>query len=535
MSYGQARPAIVLKETTIRRSKEEAYENNIVASLIIGEILRTAYGPRGLNKLLVGSVGDITVTKTGVTVLSEANIEHPIGKIIVDAAKALEKETGDGTTSLILLACDLVKNAYELYRQGISPISIARGYHSALSEALKQLEKDAKPAKISDKELLRKIAETAITFFSSEEERKMLGNIALEAAERIIEKRDGGYYADIDWVSIIRKRGNEILNSRLINGVIVDKEIVHPNMNKIVKDAKIALIDYALEVKKTEISTEIEVKTTEELRRFMEEEEKIIRDKVDAIVRSGANVVFCQKGIDELAQQYLYRNGITAVRRVKRSDMERLERATRGRIVSDPEDITADKLGKAGLVKEEVFENEKIVFVEDCEEPRAVSILLRSVNEDLLKEYERELKHALSAILSLYKDPRYVVGGGAELLEIEKVIRRKAETMEGEEKLIYEAFADSVESLVRTLVVNTGMKPIVTMTMLKKKHSSNDGATYGVDAIRREIDNLENKVVEPYLIVRNWLISAVELASTIIGVDEVIISVKPKEEKGKTD
>ncbi|MEM1557919.1 MAG: thermosome subunit beta [Thermoproteota archaeon] len=534
MSYEQVRPAIVLKETTIRRSKEEAYENNIVAALIIGEVVRTAYGPRGLNKLLVGSVGDITITKTGVTVLSEANIEHPIGKIIIDAAKALEKEVGDGTTSLILFTCELVRNAYELYKQGISPISIARGYHSALLEALKQLEKDAKPVDVSNKELLRKIAETATTFFSSEEERRILSEIALEASEKIIEKRDGGYYADIDWVSIVRKRGNEILNSRLINGVIVDKEVVHPNMNKIVKGAKIALIDYALEVKKTEISTEIEVKTTEELRRFMEEEEKIIRDKVDAIVRSGANVVFCQKGIDELAQQYLYKNGIMAVRRVKRSDMERLERATRGRIVSDPEDITADKLGKADLVREEIFENEKMVFVEGCEEPKAVSILLRSVNEDLLKEYERELKHALSAILSLYKDPRYVTGGGAELLEIEKAVRSRAETMEGEERLIYEAFANSVESLVRTLVANVGMKPIVTMTILKKKHSLSDGTIYGVDAIKREVDNLDKKVIEPYFVVRNWLASAVELASTIIGVDEVIVSFKPKEEQSKT-
>ncbi|MBO3799449.1 MAG: thermosome subunit [Candidatus Brockarchaeota archaeon] len=535
MSYEQVRPAIVLKETTIRRSKEEAYENNIVASLIIGEILRTAYGPRGLNKLLVGSIGDITFTKTGVTVLSEANIEHPIGKMIVDAAKALEKEIGDGTTSLILLMCELVRNAYELYRQGISPISITRGYHSALSEALRQLEKDAKRADLQDRELLRKVAETAITFFSSQEERRILGEISLEAAERIIEKRNGGYYADVDWVSIVRKRGNEVFNSRLINGVIVDKEIVHPNMNKTVRDAKIALIDYALEVKKTEISTEIEVKTTEELRGFIEEEEKIIRDKVDAIVKSGANVVFCQKGIDELAQQYLYKNGITAVRRVKRSDMERLERATHGKIVSDPEDITADKLGRASLVKEEVFENEKIVFVEGCEESKAVSILLRGVNEDLLKEYERELKHSLSAILSLYKDPRYVIGGGAELMEIEKTIRSRANTMEGEERLIYEAFANSIESLVRTLVTNTGMKPVAAMTMLKKKHSSSDGATYGVNAIKREIENLDKEVVEPYLVVKNWLASAVELASSIIGVDEVIISFKPKEEKSKTD
>ncbi|MDW8033727.1 MAG: thermosome subunit beta [Nitrososphaerota archaeon] len=537
MSYEQFRPAIVLKETTIRRSKEEAYENNIIASLIIGEILRTAYGPRGLNKLLVGSVGDITVTKTGVTVLSEANIEHPVGKIMMDAAKALEKEVGDGTTSLILLMCDLVKNAYELYKQGISPISITRGYHNALSEALKQLEKDARPANTSDKDLLKKVAETAITFFSSEEERRILAEIALEAASRIIEKRNGGYYADIDWVSIIRKRGNEILNSRLINGVIVDKEIVHPNMNKIVKDAKIALIDYALEVKKTEISTEIEVKTTEELRGFMEEEEKMIRDKVDEIVKSGANVVFCQKGIDELAQQYLYKNGITAVRRVKRSDMERLERATHGMIVSDPEDITAEKLGRAKLVKEEVFENEKIVFVEGCEEPKAVSILLRGFNEDILKEYERELKHSLSAVLSLYKDPRYVIGGGAELMEIEKAIRRKAETMEGEERLVFESFADSIESLVRTLVTNVGMKPMTTMAILKKKHMNSDGATYGIDAIRREVDNLDGKVIEPYIIIKNWLTAAVELASTIISVDEVVISYRPKEEKEekKTD
>jgi len=266
----------------------------------------------------------------------------------------------------------------------------------------------------------------------------------------------------------------------------------------------------------------------------MEEEEKIIRDKVDAIVRSGANVVFCQKGIDELAQQYLYKNGITAVRRVKRSDMERLERATHGIITSDPEDITADKLGKASLVREEAFENEKLVFVEGCEEPKAVSILLRSVNEDLLKEYERELKHALSAVLSIYKDSRYVIGGGAEIMEIAKTLRKKAETMEGEERMIYEAFADSLESLVMTLINNSGMKPIVAMTTLKKKHLSSDGAAYGVNAIKREIENLDNKVVEPYLIVKSWLISAVELASTIVGVDEVIISFKPKEEQSKT-
>ncbi|MEM3389355.1 MAG: thermosome subunit beta [Thermoproteota archaeon] len=530
MAYGQGRPAIVLKETTVRRSKEEAYENNIVASLVIGEVVRTAYGPRGLNKLLVGTVGDVTVTKTGVTILSEASIEHPVGKIIIDAAKALEKEVGDGTTSLILLTCDLVRNAYSLYKQGISPISIVRGYNKALTEALEKLEKDAKPVDLSDREALKRIAETAITFFSSQEERRRIAEIVLSTAERIVEKRDGGYYADIDWVSIVRKRGHEVLDSRLVNGVIVDKEVVHPNMSKTVKDARIALIDYALEVKKTEISTEIEVKTTEELRGFIREEEEMIRERVDRIVKSGANVVFCQKGIDELAQQYLYKNGITAVRRVKRSDMERLERATYGKIVSDPEDISEDKLGRADIVKEEVFENEKIVFVEGCREPKAVSVLLRSVNEDLLKEYEREFKHALSAVLSLYKDPRCVVGGGAELLEIGRALRRNAEKQTEEDRLIYEAFAESVESLVRTLATNVGMKPLTTMALLNSKHSK-DGAGYGIDAVSREVADLDGKVVDPYLVVKSWLVSAVELATTIIGVDEVILTVKPKTEE----
>ncbi|MGQ9479202.1 MAG: thermosome subunit beta [Thermoproteota archaeon] len=530
MAYNQARPAVVLKETTVRRTKEEAYENNIVAAIIIGEVIRTAYGPRGLNKLLVGSVGDITVTKTGVTILSEANIEHPVGKVIIDAAKALEKEVGDGTTSLILFTCNLVRNAYELYRQGVSPISIARAYNNALREALAKLDEDAETIDLSDREQLRKIAENAITFFSSEDERKQLTRIVMEAAERIVEKRDSGFYADIDWVSIIRKRGGDLLDSRIINGVIVDKEVVHPNMNKIVKDAKIALIDYALEVKKTEISTEIEVKTTEELRRFMEEEENLIREKVNKIVRAGANVVFCQKGIDELAQQYLCRNGITAVRRVKRSDMERLERAVHGRIVSDPDDITEDKLGRASLVKEEVFENEKLVFVEGCQEPKAVSILLRSVNEDLLKEYEREIKHALSAVLSVYKDSRYIVGGGAELLEIERAIRNSAEKMDGEDRLIYEAFADAVRSMVTTLAANTGMRSLTIMPTLDKKHAEG-GKSYGVNAVSRNIEDLDNKVIDPYLVVKSWLTSAAELATTLIEVDEVIITTRPKEEK----
>lgn len=529
MAYERSRPAIVLKETTVRRSKEEAYENNIVASLVIGEVVRTAYGPRGLNKLLVGTVGDITVTKTGVTILSEASIEHPVGKIIIDAAKALEKEIGDGTTSLILLTCDLVRNAYSLYKQGISPITIVRGYNKALSEALEKLEKDAKPVDLSDREALNRIAETAVTFFSSPEEGKKIAEIVLSTAERIVEKRDGGYYADIDWVSIVRKRGHEVLDSRLINGVIVDKEVAHPNMSKTVKDARIALIDYALEVKKTEISTEIEVKTTEELRGFIREEEEMIREKVDRIVKSGANFVFCQKGIDELAQQYLYKNGITAVRRVKRSDMERLERATYGKIVSDPEDISEEKLGRADVVREEVFENEKIVFVEGCREPKAVSILLRSVNEDLLKEYEREFKHALSAVLSLYKDPRYVVGGGAELLEIGMALR-SADNQSEEDRLVYEAFAESVESLVRTLATNVGMKPLTTMSLLKSKHSKN-GSEYGIEAVSRQVADLDGKVVDPYLVVKSWLVSAVELATTIIGVDEVILTVKPKTEE----
>ncbi|MEM2929390.1 MAG: thermosome subunit beta [Thermoproteota archaeon] len=530
MAYDQSRPAIVLKETTIRRSKEEAYENNIVASLIIGEVVRTAYGPRGLNKLLVGSVGDVTVTKTGVTILSEANIEHPVGKIIIDAAKALEKEVGDGTTSLILLTCDLVKNAYSLYKQGISPISIVKGYNSALSEALRKLEEDAKPIDLSNRERMRNIAETAITFFSSPDERKQLTEIVLNAAEKIVEKRNGGYYADIDWVSIVRKRGHEVLDSRLVNGVIVDKEVVHPNMSKTVKDAKIALIDYALEVKKTEISTEIEVKTTEELRGFMREEEEMIRERVDRIVKSGANVVFCQKGIDELAQQYLYKNGITAVRRVKRSDMERLERATYGKIVSDPEDISEEKLGRADIVKEEVFENEKIVFVEGCREPKAVSVLLRSVNDDLLKEYEREFKHALSAVLSVYRDPRYVVGGGAELLEIGRVLRRSAESQREEDRLIYEAFVDSVETLVKTLAANVGMKPLTAISLLNSKHAK-DGAGYGIDGVRREVADLDGRVIDPYFVVKSWLVSAVELATTIIGVDEVILTTKPRTEE----
>lgn len=525
---------IILKEGTTRTKGRAAQKNNIAAAKIISEIVKTTLGPKGMDKILVDSIGDVIVTNDGATILEKMDVEHPAAKMIVEVAKTQDNTVGDGTTTAVVLAGELLKHAEDLVEQKIHPSTVISGYKKALDIALEELKKLGKPVKLEDRATLKKIVMTALGSKSLGFATGHIADLAIDAVLKVVEERDSKLVADKDSIQTIKKMGKSLLESQLVHGVIVDKEVVHPAMPKRVVNAKIALINAPFEIEKTEFSAEIRIRDPLKIKEFLDEETRILKEMVDKVSAVGANVVFCQKGIDDIAQFFLAKAGILAVRRVKASDMEKLAKATGGRIVTNFEDLTEKDLGRAGLVEEVKIGEDRMVFVQECQNPKAVSILLRAGLERQLDEAERAVNDAIMNIVTLLDNMNYVPGGGAVEEALALKIRREAAKYPGREQLAMMAFAESLETIPRTLAENSGLEPVEILTEIRSKQEK-DGYGYGVDIFSGKVaDMFTLGVIEPVKVKEQALKSSFEAAAMILRIDDVIAASRKKpEEKGK--
>jgi len=526
-------PVLILKEGTARRRGREAQRNNIMAARIIAEVLKTTLGPRGMDKMLIDSLGDITITNDGAAILDEVEVEHPAAKMIVEVAKTQDDMVGDGTTTAVVLAGELLRRAEELLDQNIHPTVIVSGYRKAAQTAVEALVKLGTTVNLEDRETLKKVATTAMASKAVGVAKEHLADIAIDAVKQITEQRGDKKIADIDQVQITKKAGKSLFDTELVRGIIVDKEVVHPGMPKRVENAKIALLDTELEVKKTEFNAEIRIRDPTQMKAFLDQENRMLKDMVEKIKASGADVVFCQKGIDDMAQHFLAKEGIMAARRAKQSDMEKLARATGGRVVTNLDDLKAKDLGKAGLVEERKVGEDKMVFVENCKDPRSVAILIRAGLERMVDEAERAMRDALSVVSDVVECNKVVPGGGAIESEVAKHLRDYATKVGGRAQLAIEAFADSVEVVPKTLAENAGLEPIDILVGLRSAHEKPRGLPMGVNVFTGKIVNMaESGVIEPLRVKEQAVKSAAEAASMILRIDDIIAATKPKEEKG---
>ena len=514
---------IVLKEDTERQRGRDARKSNMMAAQIIAEVLKTTLGPKGMDKMLIDSLGDITITSDGATVLDEIDVQHPAAKMMIEVAKTQDKEVGDGTTTSVLLAGALLGKAAELIEDNIHPSIIITGYQAAAEKALEALEAAAIDVDIEDHETLMKLSNTSIRGKAVSNARDHLSAVVIESIKQIIEHRNGDVIADVDNVQIVKKEGESLRATELVKGIIVDKEVVHSGMPKKIKGAKIALIDTPLEVKKTEFDAEIRITSPDSIKAFLDQESEMLKKKVDQVVATGANVVFCQKGIDDMAQHYLAKAGVLGSRRVKKSDMEKLAKATGGKVVNNLADLKEEDLGLCGTVEEKKVGNDKMIFVEECKDPQAVAIFIRAGLERMLDEAERALNDALHVIADVAEVPQMVSGGGSIEMEMAKAVREHAASVGGREQLAIEAFAEALEIIPRTLSENAGLDILDTMVAMKAAHAKKGGAAMGVNVFDEGvIDMLAEGVVEPKVVKEQAIKSGIEVASMILRIDDVV-------------
>jgi thermosome len=514
-------PIFILREGSQRTAGRDAQRSNIMAAKAVAGAVRTTLGPKGMDKMLVDTMGDVVITNDGVTILKEMDIEHPAAKMMVEIAKTQDQEVGDGTTTAVVLAGELLKQAEDLLEQEIHPTVIAAGYRAAADKSMEILKDLAVSVSTKEDDLLRKIATTAMTGKGSQSARDELAVMAVDAVKAVVDE-DGT--VDTDNITVEKKVGGGITDSMLVGGVVIDKERLHPNMPKKVTDARIALLNAAIEIEKTEVDAKIQITSPDQLQAFLDQEETMLRDMVDRIASSGANVVFCQKGIDDLAQHFLAKAGIYTVRRVKKSDIEKLARATGGRIVTSIHELTKDDLGKAGLVEERKVSDEKMTFVEECENPKSVSIILRGGTEHVVDELNRAMEDALRVVGVAVEDKMLVAGGGAPEVELALRLRAYASTVGGREQLAIESFADAMEVIPKTLAENAGLDQIDTLVALRSAHEKGI-KTAGLDMDSgKPVDMLSLGVVEPLRVKTQAINSAAEAAVMILRIDDVIAS-----------
>ncbi|WP_455646034.1 thermosome subunit alpha [Methanosphaera sp.] len=513
----QQQPLIILPEGTTRNLGRDAQRNNILAGKVLAETVRTTLGPKGMDKMLVDGLGDIVVTNDGVTILKEMDIEHPAAKMLVEVAKTQEDEVGDGTTTAVIIAGELLKKSEDLLDQEIHPTIISLGYRQAALKAIEILDQISIDS--SDKETLLKVAMTAMTGKGTEKARGPLAELIVGAVNQVVE--DGK--VDAEQIKIESKDGAAIEDSELVSGVIIDKERVHPGMPTEIADAKIALINSAIEVKETEVDAEIRITDPAQMQAFIEQEENMIKEMIDGIVAAGANVIFCQKGIDDLAQHYLAKAGILAARRVKKSDMEKLAKATGAKIVTNIEDLSAEDLGDAGSVAEDKVSGDDMIFVKECKDPKAVTLLLRGSTSHVVDEIERAVDDAIGVVASTVEDGKVVVGGGAPEVAIAKGLKDYAETISGREQLAVTAFAEALEVVPRTLAENAGLDSIDSLVDLRAAHE--DSLYMGLNVFEGGVTDMkEAGVIEPQRVKKQAIQSAAEAAEMILRIDDVIAS-----------
>ena len=523
-------PIFILPEGTQRSTGRIAQRNNILAAKLVAETIRTTLGPKGMDKMIVDSLGDVTVTNDGATILDEMNIEHPTAKMIVEVAKTQEDEVGDGTTTAVVLAGELLKNAEPLLDQNVHPAVLARGYRLAAEKAQEILNSVAENIDKNDKELLKKIALTAMTGKGAEAAKEILAKLVVDAVTQVAEE-DGK--VNKDNIKIEKKVGKGVEDTELVKGVVIEKERAHPGMPKKVENAKIALIDCALEIKSTEIDAKIQITDPNQIQAFIQQEEKILNEMVEKIAKTGANVVFCQKGIDDVAQHFLAKKGIFAARRVKESDMKALAKATGARIITNLDDLTKDDLGTAGIVEEIKIGDEEMIYVKECKNPKSVTILVRGGTEHVVDEVKRAVEDAIGDVIAVLRTGKVVAGAGAPEIEVARQLRDFANTLSGREQLAVQAFAESIEIIPRTLAENAGLDPIDILAELKAAHEKGNKWA-GVDVFSGKVINAwETGIIEPLRIKTQALKSASEAAILILRIDDVIAGGKEEMPGGK--
>jgi thermosome len=521
-------PVLVLKEGSNRSRGREAQHGNITAAKVVAESIRSALGPKGMDKMLVDNFGDVTITSDGRTILDEMDIQHPAAKMLVEVAKTQDKETGDGTTSAVIIAGELLNQAEELIDKNIHPTIIIAGYRKAAEKALETLEKIAIAVDLKSQDYLKKAATTSMGSKIVAEYKDYLADLAVKAMLAVAQKQDGNYKVDVDDVKVEKKTGESLRDTSLIYGIVLDKEIVHSGMPKLMKNAKIALLDASLEIEKTELDAKINIEIPEQIEAFLKQEETMLRDMVDKILASGANVVICQKGIDDMAQHFLSRKGIIAVRRAKKSDMEKLAKATGGKIVSSVEAISSSDLGFAALVEERKTGEDKMTYIEGCKNPKSVTLLIRGGTQRMTAEAERSIHDALCVVRDLMEEPEILAGGSAPEMEMANALKNYAQTLPGREQLAVRIFAESLEAIATTLAENAGLDTVDIISKLRAAHAK--GQTWaGVNVLNGKIEDMtENSVFEPLAVKKQIIKSATEASTMILKIDDIIAAGKMK-------
>ena len=519
-------PVILLREGATETKGREAQKNNIAACKIIAEIVKSSLGPRGMDKMLVDSLGDVTITNDGATILKEIDVQHPAAKMLVEISKTTDNEVGDGTTSVVILAGALLENAESLINQNVHPIIIVDGYRKAAKKAKQYLEEIADVVTANDKSILQKIAKTSMQTKLVRKDSSHLAELVVKAVTAVSEQEGEKFVVDIDDIKVEKKAGGSIEDCKIIEGIVLDKEIVHGGMPKKINDAKIALINSALEISKTETDAKINISNPQQMKAFLDEENRMLKNMVDKVIASGATVVLCQKGIDDMAQHYLAKAGILAVRRVKESDLTKLSKATGARIVSNLDDLFEKDLGTAGLVEERKIEEDRWVFIEECKHPKSVTLLLRAGSQRVVDEVERSVHDAIMVVRDVMELPSIVAGGGSPETYTASKLRSWSKSLEGREQLAVEKFADALETIPLTLSENAGMDPIDTLATLRSKQSKGEKWT-GIDVMKGHVGNMKSSdIIEP-LSVKNQIISAAaEVACMILRIDDVIATTK---------
>ena len=517
-------PIIILKEGTTREKGKDARENNIMAAIAIADAAKSTLGPKGMDKMLVDSTGDVIITNDGATILKEIDVEHPAAKMIIEVAKSQDQECGDGTTTAVILTGELLKQANTLLEKHIHPTVINEGYKLAADKAIETLKKIALPIKENDTQHLQKISMTAMSSKGSMQSKEILAKVIVDATISIAEKKDEKTVIDLDNILIQKQHGETIDATQIVKGIILDKEPVHEGMPKQIKNAKIALINQAFEIKKTEVDARIQIQDPAQLQAFLDEENRMIQKMVEKVTESGANVLICGKGIDDVAQYLFAKKGIYAIRQVKEKDMVKISKATGAKLVSYTDELTKEDLGYAGLVEERKFGDEHFTFIIDCKNPKAVSILLRGGTEHVVDELERAMHDSLSVVRVALEDGMMTVGGGASATEIAMTLRGYAPSVGGRQQMAIEAFAQALEIIPKTLASNAGLNPIDIMLELRSQHKK--GKPYvGINVIKGNVDDmLKTEVIEPLRLGIHELQSASEAATMILRIDDVIAS-----------
>ncbi|HUK27883.1 MAG TPA: thermosome subunit beta [Candidatus Acidoferrales bacterium] len=521
----QGVPVVILKEGTQRSTGRDAQRNNILAAKVVAETVKTTLGPRGMDKMLVSTIGDVVITNDGATIMKELDVQHPAAKMLVEVAKTQDNEVGDGTTTAVVLTGELLDKAEKLLDKDVHPTVIVEGYKKAADKAREILEQLSESIDPNDREALRRIARTSMSTKSVTGAKDYLADIAVDSALQVKETRDGKNKVDVDLVKIVKKHGKSLEETELVRGIVIDKEIAHPQMPKRTNNAKIALLNAKLEIEKTEFDAKININNPDQMKLFLDEEERMLKEMVDDVAKSGANFVFCEKSIDDIALHFLSKKGISAIKNMSSGDMEKLAKATGGKIMASVKDVSADSLGEAKIIEESKIGDDKLTYVRDAKNPMAVTVVIRGGTEHVVDEAERSLHDALCVVRDAIEDAKVVAGGGAPEAETAKQLREYAVKVGGREQLAIESFAEAMESIPLALAENAGLDPIDIMVELRAKHENPENRWYGVDVFSGKVKDTKSlNVVEPLRVKIQVVKSATEAASMILRIDDVVAS-----------